>query len=75
MTVFGFDTPVEETVFYKEVKQEGREEERKQFNKKAVNVFEARFKGLLEKGIITEEIYQQEVDAFRAQLSGNQGEA
>ncbi|MDJ0837196.1 MAG: DUF2887 domain-containing protein [Acidobacteriota bacterium] len=75
MKMFGFDTPVEETVFYKEVKQEAWDECEKQSNKRAVNAFEARLKGFLEKGIISEEVYQQEVSAFRAQISGNHGEA
>ena len=66
-TMFGFDTPVEETVFYKEVKQEGRDE--------GIDAFEARMKDFLDKGIITKSMYDQEISTFRATLSGNQGEA
>ena len=69
--MFGFDTPVEETVFYKEVLSEGKEEA----NKKAIKFFEAQMKELLDMGAITKDDYQQRISTIRAQLSGNQGKA
>ena len=73
--MFGFDTPVEETVFYKEVIQEGIDKGREEERKQAVNAFEAYLKEELESGVITKEGYQQRISAFRARLAGNQGEA
>ena len=69
--MFGFDTPVEETVFYKEVIQEGLDKKEKQ----AINAFEIHLKGQLERGVISKEDYQQEASAFRARLADKQGEA
>ncbi|MDJ0835668.1 MAG: DUF2887 domain-containing protein [Acidobacteriota bacterium] len=77
--MFGFDTPVEETRFYREVKQEGREEGRQvgreEKAKQAINAFEAQMKDLLEAGLITKTIYHERVSIFRAQLAGKHGEA
>ncbi|MDJ0835669.1 MAG: hypothetical protein QNK37_04080 [Acidobacteriota bacterium] len=81
--MFGFDTPVEETRFYREVKQEGREEGRQEGRqvgreekaKQAINAFEVQMKHYLETGKFTEEEYRHAISAFRAQLAGKHGEA
>ncbi len=59
-----FDTPVEETVFYKEVKQEGREEKAQE----ALALFIQSFEGLQKQNLITQQQYEQALTAFKAGL-------
>ena len=81
--MYGFDTPLEETVFYKEILQEGieqgieqgLEQGLEQKEKQAIKLFEAYLKEDLVRGVITEEGYQQKASSFRARLADKQDEA
>ena len=81
--MYGFDTSVEETVFYKEVLAEGielgkKKAERKvktRVYKRAVIAFKVQMEDLFTLGSITKSDYKQRTSAFHAQLYGNRGKA